>query len=495
MTSIVLMGASLQIQPSLATTKNSIPAAAAQTEAPAPSTQLTLAQAGDAMSAVYAKPQLFASKQAWSGPSNDRISRLMLQNFNTQQHGLLAQTKGLGAALLAGFATGQTNYRQTFSSYNSAENIDSSEAARTQELHALDTARLASSRVSLQIQTRSGQTVQLQIAFKNGLDGQNAGLHVEVSSSGQLSDSERKAVAQLAEGFDKVLAGLGQVKGPELDLADMLAYDRSALAGLSLTVKDYAGDARVPSFSLQLNDQQRTLNMRLPQGESVSNLSLNLNPATPLRGNSAQQRDASIAEILQQLDASVRRSHADEALVSLFKQAFTQLQKMDPPSSASTSVPSNKLDAMLQRKVPGMLSGLMDYQASFSGDFSHNNSKGKLNELGKARHEISQTTSVQKNAQTGSALVQQQQSEKVDAQYIKARGEDTLEPEEGNYDSYAIQDQTTRTTRIAAADGLLTQAEQRTDINLQQQFVSLVKFKVQEQRTDPVRKQLIKQLL
>ena len=43
--------------------------------------------------------------------------------------------------------------------------------------------------------------------------------------------------------------------------------------------------------------------------------------------------------------------------------------------------------------------------------------------------------------------------------------------------------------------GWATQAEQRTDINLQQQFVSLVKFKVQEQRTDPVRKQLVKQLL
>ncbi|WP_370678415.1 hypothetical protein [Comamonas sp. GB3 AK4-5] len=499
MSSIVLSSAGLQIPPGpgpqKAQTPPGIPAAALRPETPGPSTQLTLGKPADLASAVYAKPQTQPStRQAWSGPSNDRISNLMLQNFNAQKHGLLNQSRGLGRLLLEGFAIGQTNYRQTFSSYAVTDTHGSSDAARTQELLALDTARLTSSRVSMQIQTRSGQTVQLQIAFKNGLDGQNAGLHVEAKSSGQLSDSERKAIAQLAEGFESVLTGLAQGQGPRLDLAGIMAFDKSVLASLSLTVKDYATDAGVQSFALQLSDKQRTLNLRQPQRDGVSELSLNLNPATPMLGASLQQRQSAIAQILQQLDASAQRSHAADAQLALFKQAFTQLQELAPPSPSNAAA-VNKLDAMLQRQVPALLSGLMDYQGSFSGDFERRNSKGLVNEQGQARHEISQTTTLQKDQANGTAVVLQKQSEKVSAQYLRARNDATLEPENGNYDSYDIQDQTTRTTQIAAADGKLTQAQQSTDINLQRKFTSLADFKVQEQRTDPVRKQLVQQLL
>lgn len=496
MTSIAFNSAGLQIQAGAAVPKaQTAVGIPATTVAPEASTQLTLGKPAEQTSVVYAKPQLpLSQRQAWSGPSNDRISNLMLQNFNAQKHGLLNQSKGLGRLLLEGFATGQTHYRQTFSSYALTDSDGSSDTARTQELLALDTARLTSSRVGLQIQTRSGQTVQLQIAFKNGQDGQNAGLHVELNSSGKLSDTERKAIAQLAEGFESVLSGLAQGQGPRLDLAGIMAFDNSALAAVSLTVQDYASDAAVPSFSLQLSDTQRTLHMQLPQRNGVSELSLSLNPATPLRGSSTQQRQAAIAQILEQLDTSVQRSHANDALVALFKQAFTQLQELAPPSP-SYSTPTGKLDAMLQRQVPALLSGLMDFQGSFSDDFERHNSQGQVNEEGQARHEISQTTTVKKDPEKGAAVVQQVQNEKVSAQYLRARNNAALEPERGNYDSYDIQDQTTRTTQIAAADGKLTHAQQSTDINLQRKFTSFADFKVQEQRTDPVRKQLIRQLL
>jgi hypothetical protein len=500
MTSIMLSGASAQIRAAAMAQKTPATGSAAplpfETQSgPSPSAQLTLGKPMEQASVVYAKPLLQPSaRQAWSGPSNDRISKLMLQNFNAQKHGLLTQSRGLGGLLLEGFATGQTNYRQTFSSYAVTDANGSSDAARTQELLALDTARLGSSRVSLQIQAHSGETVQLQIAFKNGADGQNAGLHVEVGSSGKLSDTERKAIAQLADGFEKVLTGLAQGQGPKLDLAGIMAFDKSALASLSLSVKDYATDAGVQSFSLELSDKQRMLHMRQPQRNGISELSLNLNPATPLLGSSMQQREAAIAQVLQQLDASAQRSHADDAQLALFKQAFAQLQELSPPS-ANKAVPANKLDAMLQRQAPALLSGLMDYQGSFSGDFERRNSKGLVNEQGQARHEISQSTRLQKNQEKGNAAVVQEQSEKVSAQYLRARGDSALEPEKGNHDSYSIQDQTTRTTQIDAADGKLSRAVQSVDINLQRQFTSLADFKVQEQRTDPVRKRLIQQLL
>jgi len=507
MTSISTVGSSLlaqmasnraaaSIQPSSAPIQ-SVPAATSTSlfSTPQPSTLVTLsgtASGGEAIhnaitDVVYSKPQaveesLFGSTRAWATNTQDDVSALMARNRDRASLGSLAdQWRGLGGALLSKIAATGTGYKQSLVDYSISKGVE-----RTQAMDDLAQSGVqnGAASVSLTVKTRSGQSVELKILVNSGVGGGNRGIQVEVTSSGTLSSAERKALADLAEGFDQALEGLGQPDKLKLDMSKLMEYDSSALASVDLTVKNPKDKQALSSFSLHLGTDQKTLAFKGAAGE----VALNLDTDMPFGANaltSAQQRQAAIDAHLKNFDAAAERSHADDALLELFKDAFTQLH------STPSSQAAGKADALppaLTRQVQPLLSGLADFQASFSGDFEKTNDRGAVNEIGNVDYQLSQQTTLKHTSALGDASITQTQSEKLDARYLKSRSGLMLDTSSGNYDIHKINDSSSTTTSIETANKELISAVKSTEQQQLKTFEKLVNHRVEEQSSTPLKR-------
>lgn len=459
------------------------PAVAAQTEdsAPTPSTRVTL-DSQPAIDVVYTRPvpageSLSSTARAWASPPQDDISALMSRNVKNARGSLAEQWRGLGGAMLSRFASTPANYRQAMVDYMAPGAAGATSALGTQALSGVQD---GAAKVSLKIQTRSGETVELTLLVNTGAGGGNRGLQVEITSSGKLSATERDALAKLADGFDQALEGLGQGR-PQLDLSGLMGYDSSVLSRVDLSVQNPVPAQALSAFTLRLDGSQKSVAIAGASGE----IALNLDLTTPMGATSAQQRQAAIAQHLQQFDAAAQRSHADAALVALFKDAFTQLHATPPGQAAPQA---DALSRTLGKQVQPMLSGLMDFEARFGGDFEKTNDLGFVNEMGRADYQLSQKTSMQHHGTTGDVSLSQTQSEQLTAHYLQSRHGGMLDISDGNYDITKIRDRNTTTTLIETAKDMLTSAVKHTD---QQQLLTwekLVNSRVKEQRETPVNK-------
>ena len=337
---------------------------------------------------------------------------------------------------------------------------------------------------SLEITTRSGQKVQLQIAVSRG-----NGLHVEIESSGSLSDAERKALAALTEGLDRALAGLGKEGSPQIDLSGLMNYDRKALASLNLSINVPEGsNTSLQALRLNLNDKTQSLDLKTNTGGEVS---IRLNPSTALASSNPTHKQAALSQHLQQIQSAAQRSHADADLVKLFSSSLVQMHGL--PASAA---PQALMPPALEAQAAPLLSGLADFEASFSGSFSRSNSRGFETEKGHTQLQISQRTQSNYHANSASLDLAQTVHTQLDATIQKALLPDgLLDTESGNYEIQRIHDLHTSLTQLAAKDGQLTQATQTQN---NQQSLTVQKFmehKLVEQYERPHQEQLLRQLL
>ncbi|RLJ37447.1 hypothetical protein C8C98_1158 [Acidovorax sp. 106] len=431
-------------------------------------------------------------EQLWANaPAGDAISRQMESNQLRNNGGKLAsQWNGLGGALLslaAAPATGPVQYQQTLLMA----------ADPTQPLQAQFAGlQRGATTVNLQIKTRSGQTVDLQIAANNqpGQPGQasSRGLQVSVNTSGPLSDNERQALAALSQGLEEALAGLGDEKAPAINLSGLLAYDRSVFSQLDLDIQNPTPGAALGSFAFHLGDSGNALSYQGAKGK----LDLRLDANPPLQAGSTEQRQAAIAQQLQLIDDAAERSHADETLVALFKSSFAQLQGAAPTKAADTPLdPTSAVEAGLTEKAQPLLSGLVDFEASFSGDFAHPNRWGSTNEKGHAQYAISQKTAVEVDHKLKTVDIAQTQSEQLQSRYAEARFDGVLDMQSGNFDRYSVQDRSTVTTLINAAQGKPLSAARTTDRQQLETHETLVKHRVVDRRETPNQQHLLTVLL
>ncbi|MFC4622215.1 hypothetical protein ACFO3A_08305 [Comamonas nitrativorans] len=420
---------------------------------------------------VYALPTY--SGPAWAMAFKDAISTRMAGN--SSMGSLVGQWGQLGGMLLSHLSSSNTGYSQTL--------LSRPDATGDLDMQ-MRGVRSGAATASLEITTRSGQKVQLQIAVNSG-----KGLHVEIQSSGPLSATEREALAALSEGLDRALAGLGQEGGPQIDLSGLMDYDRKAFAGLNLSVSVPEGsNTRLQALHLRLDDQRQSLELKTDMG---GNIAINLNPATALASADPAHKQAALNQHLQNIHAAAQRSHADADLVALFTSSFAQMHGL--PASAA---PQALMPAALGAQVAPLLSGLADFEASFSGDFQRTNRWGAVTEQGHTDYQISQRTDSRYRADTGSLALEQTVHTALDGHIAKALLPDgMLDMQNGNYELHTLRDRQTTRTRIAAEDGLLTQAEQTHDA---QQLLTVQKFvenHLQEQYQRPHQEQWVKQLL
>lgn len=458
---------------------------AAESVASTPSTVLSL----DTMTAVdviYTKPAPYTPRQAWASQTRDAVSSLMATNSaRSSTEGLAGRWRGLGSALINQFATTGANYRQALVNYQAAD----TPGVTTQSLDAaaLDGFSGKAAKASFKVQTRSGQTVEFIIAVDNA-PGKN-GLQVEIKSSGALSSSEKTALAKLAQGFDKALEGLGQADKPQMDLANLLDFDSSVLKSVDLSVKNPQASQPLSTFNLHLGPERKTLDFKGLLGETA----LAVDAQSPLGAVDSRQRQSAIDGLLRQFDAAAQRSHADSQLVGMFKDAFTQLHSISAAGSASAAVTPERQEAA--SRIQPLLSGLADFEASFSGDFERTGRYGGVIEKGHVDYRLSQQTEVKQTAGAEDLRAEQTQEETLQGQYMQSRGGVMLDTASGNYDVFTVDDSTRTSTKVETVKGKLSEATRQTEQQLLQTMKKMVNFRAEEERSTPRNKSLVENLL
>lgn len=450
-----------------------------------PSTVVSL-ETMTAVDVVYSKPAPYTQRQAWTSQTRDAVSSLMATNSaRSSAEGLAGRWRGLGSALLNQFAATGANYRQTLVNYQAAD----TPGVSTQSLDAaaLDSFSGKAAKASFKVQTRSGQTVEFIIAVDN-TPGKN-GLQVEIKSSAALSSSEKNALAKLAQGFDKALEGLGQADKPQMDLANLMDFDSSVLKSVDLTVKNPQASQPLSTFNLHLGPERKTIEFKGLLGETA----LAVDAQSPLGAVDSRQRQSAIDGLLRQFDAAAQRSHADSQLVGLFKDAFTQLHASTSAGSASPAVTAERQEAAA--RIQPLLSGLTDFEASFSGDFERTGRYGGVIEKGHVDYRLSQQTEVKQTAGAEDLSAEQTQEEQLQGQYMQSRGGVMLDLASGNYDVFTVEDSTRTSTKVETVKGKLSEATRQTEQQLLQTMKKMVNFRAEEERSTPRNKRLEENLL
>jgi hypothetical protein len=448
--------------------------------------------------------KIFGDGPAWADETaaNDAVSRLIARNATTAYSGngvLASQWKGLGSALLSQLATSATDgpfsYEQSrLKSVYSAQPLESQ----------FGSLKTGAATVALQIKTRSGQTVELQIVVNTKIGSGSVlygqGIHVSASSTGKLSDAERKALAALSDGLEQALAGLGQqdASASQLDLSGLMNFDRSVFSSLNLDVRNpyvHVGPesttwmAPTQSLALHLGEKENTLAWKgvtdKSQPGKLSEINMRVD-AQALLPASGSQRQQAIAQYLQQIDAAAARSHADgnDDLVQMFKSSFAQMHGI---TSDEATAASKALTAWgLTDKVSPLLSGLADFEASFSGSYFKTRD-GVRTEQGDVSYRIGQRTEMKTSPAAQRVAITQTQNEQLQAKYLQGRNGGMLDLVNGNYDIYEIDDDNTTTTSIVAdtEKGLLLSAERHVQKNRMQTWKMLVQDLVKDERETP----------
>ncbi|HEY4318954.1 MAG TPA: hypothetical protein VGN04_15245 [Herbaspirillum sp.] len=340
-------------------------------------------------------PAASAVPPIWQHAPGDAVSMVMAGNY--LQPSLADRFKGLGGALLNSFKDGGGNFSQSVMQGMPAQSADQAGAAGAAEA-ATPGAQVFSTTMAdekLNIQTKSGVKVELS------LENQGNGLTVKASSSGDLSDAERAAVAQLSGAFQDALDGLGAAT-PSLDLSGLTQFDSSVLSSVDLHSEVTPQGQATQTIDFHADSQARTVNVQGPAGA----LKVNVDMRNAASWGSDTQRADAMNNYLKQFDAAATRGQGDQSLVAMFKDAFSEM-------NSSLAQPSTLLrpSAMpLTDSDHAMLSGLADFDASVTQAAKAGNPM-HLNELDTFSYSASQSTTVRGDSILDRSISQQQHAQ------------------------------------------------------------------------------------
>lgn len=501
------------VERSVPTGLRDLPIAASRTgpaRSAAAVTQVSVGRPADATT-VYGDPRATGPERVWASPveSDDPVSALMARNRSQWSYDLRDQWRGLGGALLRRLADTGENYSQTLADTASLSPLqpldgegpqDQAQRAEdlvTQQMTALSAVATNAPNASLKIQTRSGQTVELKIAVNAGMNGVT-GMQVAIKSSGTLSEEERGAIAQLSDGLDQALEGLGRQDQAVLDLSGLMNFDRDVLSGLDMEVTNPMPGTAMDRFSLHLGDEKWTVALKGSDGA----LNLSVDPAkrsagvkTPTPTNAQAQAQA-LQQALDRFDRAGERGRASAALVTQMKMAFTTLQ------GVASTTGADEAEALRTTASPGaapqddeasFLSGLTDFQASLTGDTFRTNRWGTTHEAGTLQYQLSQKTDDTASPE-GRRRVVQTLSEQLSADYRRAPGDGMLDVRSGNFSETSIRDQSTVTTLIDATKPGSARVLRRTEAQERETVTDFQNHRQTSQRVSPNQGKLIERL-
>ncbi|MFZ6742198.1 hypothetical protein ACO0LC_03120 [Undibacterium sp. JH2W] len=315
--------------------------------------------------------------------SDDAFSYMLEQNARLPT--VAGRFNGLASGLIERFQTTHGDFKQAVIGNYPAQ------AGASQNVADLSQARLnnlrehADQSLGLSVTLASGRSIDFSI--KSNVDG----LSVEASSSAELTESESRALEKLAAGLEKTANSY--FVDQRINLDALASFDTFAISSLKLDIK--VGEQEL-NFNIDQSHHQ--LNIKSASGQIDIDVSHD-NPG--LRGNTAQ-RNKAILLFLGQIDNAGNRGSADKELISLYKDAFSIMQKInteEDSSDLSTQLPG-RAPSFWDDAAQPLLTGLADFSAKISGVVSTPN-PAHLQESDYFNYQVSQKTTQQGHAANG----------------------------------------------------------------------------------------------
>jgi hypothetical protein len=381
----------------------------------------------------------------WESGAQDGVSALMAANAGARS--AAGRFSGLGAALLSQFRGEVGNIAQSVRlAAPAAPASPYGIAAAPSALHGL-----GDDRISLAISTASGAEVSLS------LDNTDDGLALRMSGGAELSDAERGALAGLAEAFQDAIDGIS-ADPPSVRLEGLTRFDPAVLASVDLraTVRLASDPEATQSLRFRADGAQRTVSLEGPSGSA----SVSVDTAHLAGLGSAAQQARALASHLKQFDQAASRGHADAGLMTMFKDAFTDLN-----ANIGTAQPRAGASAggkwELAAADHAALTGLADFSASLTQASSALNPM-RPSERDTFAYELAQSTSIGGRSQ-GERTVSQQQTSELNASFhtpgtpgAALNLDYSLASQ--NYDYHQIKDAASSAVDLAYNDGHLVKA-------------------------------------
>jgi len=412
--------------------------------------------------------------------SNDALTFSLLGNASSSSLGV--RFNGLGAALMQQLSSSGSDFVQSALQFD-ADTTPAAEieSAMQKQLHAA-----ADNRISLNIKTANGTTVELTLSSQaNGL-----GIEARVTN-GKLTEREMEALGKLSGGFQKAIDGL-VAQPPTLDLSGLMQFDSNVLSSLDLkaNVKTDAGDDQ--SLNFHVDDAQRTISTSGATGA----IDLKVDTKNLQILGSATEQAAAMRDYLQQFDEAKTRGNADASLIAMFKDAFTSLNKnYDAIASRTAAEASNpiSLDAA-DRKA---LSGLADFTAAIRQSVQSINPM-RPNEADTFSYDASQRSSIKGSNQKNYAVEQQRKSSLSASYHSSLYGGKLQLTDDKNSQNYfytQIDDHQSSTANIKYKDGLRVNATLSESLSQSKRVMKYVMGKLEQDRTEPNQTSTMQDLL
>lgn len=397
------------------------------------STIVTIPSTIVAAPVVYTQQGILAGVEptvTWAQSNTDAVSLVMAANYMAGTTS--GQFNNLGSALLDRFKTTGSDFSQSVTVGSAGATGVVGASSHGPQDH-----------IRLTVQTASGVEVDIKIDSGDGTLG------VSVHSSGTLSDAESAALAKLADGFQNAIDGLG-ASPPKLDLSGLTQFDPSVLSSVDMQFNVTGAGQNNISAEFSQNSSAKSVSLT----DSAGTVNLKVDTSDSALWGSGAQRGQAIASYLAQFDNANAKGHGNKELMSIFKDAFTQMN--GDYGNSTQQLPGTAFAPWLAQSDQAMLTGLGDFTGSIT-DTAESSNPLLPNQKDAFSYQVSQSTSTKGDLMNG-AISQNQQSH-LRASYHEALSggpvELSLSPESQNYNYIQISDDASSTVHIETERGNL----------------------------------------
>jgi hypothetical protein len=339
---------------------------------------------------------------------------------------------------------------------------------------------------TLSITTRSGAQVDLTLA---NVDDE---MIYQVSSSAKLDKEEREALSRLAAGFQAAIDGMAGAN-PQVRLSGLTQLDSKFVQSIGFHAEVTGTDSTARTLDFQIDGSMRKVSIGGPDGHAE----VNVDTSTLEHLGTRTQQSKAIRNYLAQFDQAASRGHGDQKLMSMFKDAFSDMNR--------TAVAEERDDFLrtpskwqLNAGDRSSLTGLSDFSATVTQTPKSSNPL-KAWEQDTFSYDVSQATKVDGTSRDDRKIAQSQQSH-LSAQFHTDIGKSsppwfdgTLQTQ--NYEYHQIDDSARSNVSLNYFQGKLKNASLEQTASQSEQVKTIILGKLKSEKSVPSQQSLVRDLL
>lgn len=341
---------------------------------------------------------------------------------------------------------------------------------------------------TLSVVTARGTKVDLSLSTRGD------GMATQIAADAELGSDERQALAGLAQGFQDMIDGMTQ-EVPKIRLGALAQLDTSVLQSIDLhaAVTLPTVPPALQSLDFHIDAQQRSMQAEGPAGKVDVTVKTSMLESLGTK----QQQAKAIDSYLKGIDKAAVRGHGDAGLVTMFKDAFSDLSRTASRDGPAQATMASKAWP-LAREDRAVLTGLADFSASISQTPQYNNPVHR-DEVDSFEYEVSQQTRTDGKSRADRSLGQVQQS-RLKAQFHTPLQEGVplafdFSAQSQNYKYHQVDDSARSSVALDYKDGRLRKASMEQTVSQSERIREYVLGRVMSDQTIPAEQRLVRDLM